>query len=59
MKIARKRHENHMSYKKKINATMNASIHLEDRFSTNGEENIHLWSKEMRSSPERWFAQKP
>jgi hypothetical protein len=35
-KIARKRHENHMSYKKEIDATMKASIHSEVRFFTNG-----------------------
>jgi hypothetical protein len=34
MKIAQKRHENHTSYKKEINATMNASIHSEDIFSS-------------------------
>jgi hypothetical protein len=32
-KIARKRHENHMSYKKEISATMKASSHSEIRFS--------------------------
>jgi hypothetical protein len=34
-KIAQKRHENHTSYKRKIDATMNASIHSEVRFFTN------------------------
>jgi chorismate mutase len=34
MKIARKRHENPMSYKPGINATMKASIHSEVRFFT-------------------------
>jgi hypothetical protein len=34
-KIARKRHENHTSYKKEIDATMKASIHSEVRFFTN------------------------
>jgi hypothetical protein len=29
-----KGHENHKSYKKEINATMEASIHSEDKFST-------------------------
>jgi hypothetical protein len=29
-----KRHKNHMSYKKEINATMKSSIHSEIRFST-------------------------
>jgi hypothetical protein len=33
-KIAQNEHENHMSYKKEINATMNASINSEERFST-------------------------
>jgi hypothetical protein len=36
MKIAQKRHENHTSYKREINATMKASIHSEVRFFTNG-----------------------
>jgi hypothetical protein len=36
MKIARKRHENHTSYKREIDATMKASIHSEVRFLTNG-----------------------
>jgi hypothetical protein len=31
-----KRHENHKSYKKEIDATMKASIHSEVRFFTNG-----------------------
>jgi hypothetical protein len=35
-KIARKRHENHTSYKREINAIMKASIHSEVRFFTNG-----------------------
>jgi hypothetical protein len=35
MKIAWKRHENHMSHKKEINATIKAFIHSEVRFSTN------------------------
>jgi hypothetical protein len=35
-KIAQKRHENHMSYKREIDATMKASIHSEVRFFTNG-----------------------
>jgi hypothetical protein len=35
-KIARKRHENHTRYKRGIDTTMNASIHLEFRFFTNG-----------------------
>jgi hypothetical protein len=35
-KIARKRYENHTSYKREINATMEASIHSEVRFFTNG-----------------------
>jgi hypothetical protein len=34
-KIARKRHENHTSYKRTIDATMKASIHSEVRFFTN------------------------
>jgi hypothetical protein len=34
-KIARKRHKNHMSYKREIDTTMKASIHLEVRFFTN------------------------
>jgi hypothetical protein len=34
-KIARKRHENPMSYKPGIDATMKASIHSEVRFFTN------------------------
>jgi hypothetical protein len=33
-KIARKRHENHSSHKKGIDATMKAYIHSEVRFST-------------------------
>jgi hypothetical protein len=37
-KIARKKHENYTSYKKEIDATMKASIHLEVRFFTS-------WSK--------------
>jgi hypothetical protein len=36
MKIARKRHENPTSYKRRINATMKASIHSDVRFFTNG-----------------------
>jgi hypothetical protein len=36
MKIARKRHENPTSYKREIDATMKASMHLEVRFFTNG-----------------------
>jgi hypothetical protein len=47
-----KGHKNHKRYKKKINATMKASIDSEDRFSKNGEENLNLWRKEMGSSPE-------
>jgi hypothetical protein len=35
-KIARKGHENPMSYKQRIDATMKASIHSEVRFFTNG-----------------------
>jgi hypothetical protein len=35
MKIARKRHENHTSYKKEIDATMKACIHSKVRFFTN------------------------
>jgi hypothetical protein len=35
MKIARKRHENHTSYKREIDATMKASIHSEVKFFTN------------------------
>jgi hypothetical protein len=34
-KIARKRHENHTSYKKEIEATMKASIRSEVRFFAN------------------------
>jgi hypothetical protein len=33
--IARKRHENHTSYKREIDAIMKASIHSEVRFFTN------------------------
>jgi hypothetical protein len=36
MKIAQKRHENPTSYKRRINATMKASIHSEVRFFKNG-----------------------
>jgi hypothetical protein len=36
MEIARKRHGNHMSYKKEIDATMEASIYSKVRFFTNG-----------------------
>jgi hypothetical protein len=35
-KIARKRHENHTSYKREIDAAMKASIHSEVRLFTNG-----------------------
>jgi hypothetical protein len=35
MKIARKSHENHTSYKREIEATMKASIHTEVRLFTN------------------------
>jgi hypothetical protein len=35
-KIAPKRHENHTSYKREIDAAMKASIHSEVRFLTNG-----------------------
>jgi hypothetical protein len=35
IKIARKRHEKPMSYKREIDATMKASIHSEVRFFTN------------------------
>jgi hypothetical protein len=59
MKIARKRHENRTSYMKEIDATMKASIHSEVRFFTKLVKNLNLWSKEMRSSPEGWFAWKP
>jgi hypothetical protein len=34
-KIARKRHKNHLSYKREIDATMKASIHSKVRFFTN------------------------
>jgi hypothetical protein len=34
--IAQKRHENHTSYKREIDATMKSSIHSEVRFFTNG-----------------------
>jgi hypothetical protein len=34
-KIARKRHENHTSYKKEIDATMKASVHSEVTFFSN------------------------
>jgi hypothetical protein len=34
-KIARKRHENHTSYKREIDATMKVSIHSEFRIFTN------------------------
>jgi hypothetical protein len=34
-KVAGKRHENPMSYKQEIDATMKASIHSEARFFTN------------------------
>jgi hypothetical protein len=59
MKIDRKRHENPMSYKRRINATMKVSIHSEVKFSTNGGKKLTLWSKKMRSSPDGWFAWKP
>jgi hypothetical protein len=59
MKIARKRHENPTSYKPGIDATMKASIHSEVRFFTNRRENLTLWSRKMRSSPDGWFAWKP
>jgi hypothetical protein len=36
MKIAQKRHEKHTSYKREIDATMEASIHSEVKFFTNG-----------------------
>jgi hypothetical protein len=58
-KIARKRHENPTSYKSGIDATIKASIHSEVRFFTNGGKNLTLESKEMRSSPDGWFAWKP
>jgi hypothetical protein len=45
-KIARKRHENPMSYERGIDATMKASIHSEVRFFTSGGKNLTLWSKE-------------
>jgi hypothetical protein len=35
-KIARKRHKNHTSYKREIDATMKTSIHSEVEFYTNG-----------------------
>jgi hypothetical protein len=44
---------------KEIDATMKASIHSEVRFFTKLVKNLNLWSKEMRSSPEGWFAWKP
>jgi hypothetical protein len=50
---------NHKSYKKEIDATMKGSIHWRTDSVQNGEENLCLWSKEMRSSPEGWFAKKP
>jgi hypothetical protein len=46
-KIARKRHENHTSYNKEIDATMKASIHSEVRFFTKPVKNLNLWSMEM------------
>jgi hypothetical protein len=59
MKIAQKRHENPTSYKPGIDATMKASIHSEVRFFTKQRKNRTLWSKEMRTSPDGWFAWKP
>jgi hypothetical protein len=47
-----------MSYKQEIDPTMKASIHSEVRFFTNGRKS-NPWSKEMRSSPDGWFAWKP
>jgi hypothetical protein len=38
---------------------MKASIDSEVRFFTNGGKNPTLWSKEMRSNPDGWFAWKP
>jgi hypothetical protein len=58
-KIARKRHENPTTYEPGIDATMKASIHAEVRFFTNRRENLTLWSRKMRSSPDGWFAWKP
>jgi hypothetical protein len=58
-KIARKRQENPTSYKPGIDATMKASILSEVGFFTNGAKNLTLESKEMRSSPDGWFAWKP
>jgi hypothetical protein len=59
MKITRKRHKNPTSYNQEIDATMKPSIHSEVRFFTNGGKNLTLWNKEMRSSPDGWFAWKP
>jgi hypothetical protein len=50
---------NQKSYKKEIDATMKGSMHWGTDSVQNSEENLCLWSKEMRSSPEGWFAQKP
>jgi hypothetical protein len=57
-KITRKRQENPTGYKWEIDAAMKASIHSEVRFFTNRGKNLSLWSKEMRSSPDGWFAWK-
>jgi hypothetical protein len=59
MKIARKRHENPMSYKPGIDTTMKASIHSEVRFFAKQRKNLTLESKEMRSTVDGWFAWKP
>jgi hypothetical protein len=59
MKIARQRHENPTSYKSGFDATMKASIHSKVRFFYKQRKNLTLESKEMRSSPDGWFAWKP
>jgi hypothetical protein len=59
MKIARKRHKNPTSYKRRIDTIMKASIDPEVRFFTNRRKNRTLWIKEMRSSSDGWFAWKP
>jgi hypothetical protein len=58
-KIAQKRHENHLSHKKEIDATMKLPYTRRSDSLQNGVENLSLKSKEMRSSPDGWFALKP
>jgi hypothetical protein len=48
-----------LSHKKEIDATMKLPYTRRSDSLQNGVENLSLKSKEMRSSPDGWFALKP